>query len=364
MPRPRPPFLQRAVTRHGRVAWYVRRDRGPRLRLRSAYGSPEFEREYQAAIAGTPKPAPRGESAGTVAWLIARYRETTAWRDLSMATRKQRENIFKGVLKTAGHESMALAAADIIAGRDRRAATPYQARHFLDALRGLYRWAHAAGLVRQDPTLGVAPPKTKKGPGFPRWTEDDVAAYERRWPIGTKERVWFDVLCYTGGRRGDAAVIGRQHVRDGVATFRTEKSRGKVTVTIPILPVLARTLAAGPCGDLTFIVGARGKPLTKESFGNAFSEAARAAGIAKSAHGVRKIAAIRAALNGATLAQLNALFGWTGTSMALHYTQEADRIRLAGAAAHMLAPRDQQNDSGTSMPSPRRKVRASERKDQ
>ena len=44
--------------------------------------------------------------------------------------------------------------------------------------------------------------------------------------------------------------FGRQHVRNGVATIKTEKSGETVTVTLPILPVLARTLAAGPCGDL------------------------------------------------------------------------------------------------------------------
>jgi hypothetical protein len=64
---------------------------------------------------------------------------------------------------------------------------------------------------------------------------------ERRWPIGTKERVWLDVLLYTGLRRGDAVIIGRQHVRDGVATLRTEKSQREMIVTLPILPVLQRT---------------------------------------------------------------------------------------------------------------------------
>jgi integrase len=83
------------------------------------------------------------------------------------------------------------------------------------------------------------------------------------WPIGTKGRVWLDVLLYTGLRRGDAVRLGRQHVRDGVATLRTEKSRNTVTVTIPILPVLAATLAAGLCADLAFICGTNGKPLPK-----------------------------------------------------------------------------------------------------
>ena len=39
--------------------------------------------------------------------------------------------------------------------------------------------------------------------------------------------MWLDVLLFTGLRRGDAVILGRQHVRDGVATLRTEKSRGQ-----------------------------------------------------------------------------------------------------------------------------------------
>ena len=129
-------------------------------------------------------------------------------------------------------------------------------------------------------------------------------------------------------------------------------------MTLPILPILQRTLDAGPIGELAFICGKNGKPLTKESFGNAFKEACQAAGLVnRSAHGCRKIAATRAAENGATNAQLNAIFGWSGTAMASLYTQAADRKRLAQEAMNMLA-----NDERTSIPSPNDKVRAPERK--
>jgi len=97
---------------------------------------------------------------------------------------------------------------------------------------------------------------------------------------------------------------------------------------LPILPVLAETLSAGPCGDLSFICGKRGEPLTKESFGNLFKDACRAADVPGSAHGVRKIAATRAANAGATVAQLAAIFGWVGGMMASLYTRSADRRRL------------------------------------
>ena len=359
MPRPRPPHLHREATRHGRLVWYVRRDRGPRIRIRAGYGTPEFDVEYQAAIAATPAPSKQGPSTGSLAWLIARHRETTEWAALSVATRRQRENIFAQVVESAGSQPFAkITTATIMAGRERRAKTPNQARHFLDAMRGLFRWAAKAQMVKSDPTAGVTNPPQRKGDGFIPWTEEHVGAYELRWPIGTRERVWLDVLLYTGLRRGDAVRFGRQHLRDGIGTIRTEKSGFTVEVTLPILPVLAATLAAGPCGDLTFIAGESGRPLTKESFGNLFREACRAAGVPGSAHGVRKIAATRAANAGATVAQLEAIFGWSGGGMASLYTRNADRRRLARQAMHLLDA----NVAATSIPAPDGKVRAAKGK--
>jgi hypothetical protein len=52
-----------------------------------------------------------------------------------------------------------------------------------------------------------------------------------------------------------------------VATLQTKKT--DTTVTLPIRPILADTLAAGPCDDLTYITNKLGRPFTKESFGNA-----------------------------------------------------------------------------------------------
>jgi integrase len=329
----------------------------------AAFGTSEFDAEYQSALAAKPRPAKAGAAIDTLAWLIERYRETTAWGDLSLATRRNRENHFKHVIRTAGHlPYRKIQQAAIIAGRDRRAATPAQARNFLDAMRGLFKWAKAAKHLAVDQTEGVKNPARKKGPGFPVWTEADAEAYDQRWPIGTRERVWRDVLFYTGLRRGDAVSIGRQHVRDGIATLRTEKSQGEMIVWIPILPILQRTLDAGPIGDLAFICGKTGKPFTKESFGNAFKEACVKAGIPnKSAHGCRKIAATRAAENGATVAQLNAIFGWRGTAMASLYTEAAERKRLAREAMSKLAT---QNETTTSIPAPGPAVRGAARKTQ
>jgi len=94
--------------------------------------------------------------------------------------------------------------------------------------------------------------------------------------------------------------------------------------------------------------------LTKESFGNVFKDACRAAGVNKSAHGCRKIAATRAAENGASVAQLNAIFGWKGTAMASLYTESAERKCLAAQA---MAKVQRANKTATISPAPSRMVR-------
>jgi integrase len=309
------------------VAWYVRRGRGPCIRIRGAYGSHEFEEAYLAAVAGAIAPSKRKSAAGTLLWLIERYKESSAWSKLSPATKGQRANTYRRVCKTAGEEPFsAINKKTIIAGRDRRKATPFAANDFLKTMRGLFQWAVASEFLEVDPTNGVKG-FGNKTEGHHTWTEDEVERFEARWPIGTRERLAFAILLYTGLRRGDAAVLGRQHVRDGVITLRTEKTN--TVVVIPILPALAEVIAASKTGTLAFIATQSGVPMTRKGFGNWFKGACRAAGVPGTAHGLRKAGATRAANNGATEAELEAIFGWRGGHMASLYTRAANRARLA-----------------------------------
>jgi hypothetical protein len=219
---------------------------------------------------------------------------------------------------------------------------------FIKALRGLFAWALEAGHVKSNPCDGVKVVAVATD-GFAPWTDDDVAAYRARWPLGTHQRVAFEVLRETGLRRGDAVRVGRAHVRDGVIRLATEKTGERVAIAVS--ETLASAIEAGPVGDLTFIVGAGGKPLVKEAFTNMFRKWALAAKVNKSPHGIRKTAATADALDGWNDAELSAKFGWTGRQMASLYTRSASRERLSlGAAARVKA--------GTKVPHPDPKVRA------
>jgi len=328
MSRPRWPHLLREKSRHGRICWYVRQGHGSRIRLRAHYGTPEFEAEYHAALRGEITSKTKGATAGTLRWLWERYCDSSAWTSLSPATRRQRENIMKHVF--AGAADAPVSAIDrkaILDGRERRQKTPSQANNFLNTMRGLFDWAVEAELVKTNPVEAVKNLKRPKTAGFRVWTEEEIERFEAYWPLGTWERLAFAILLYTGFRRGDAARFGRQHIRDGVITFIAEKTGTKLT--LPVFKPLAEAIAAHKLKGLTFVAQESGEPMTKESFGNWFREACDKADCPGSAHGLRKAAATRAALNGATVAQLKAFFGWTDDAMPSLYTKSADLVKLA-----------------------------------
>jgi integrase len=338
MPRPRPPHLQRGVSRHGKPYWFVQIKRGaPKIRIREEYGTAEFDAAYQAAVNSRPTPK-RDIKAdhGTLEWAWVLYKQSASWQSKSEATRRQRENIMKHVLARAGGESLStIDHMAISEGVDRRAKTPSQAKNFAQTLRQFFRWLKKGGIVTDNPCDGLELPKRPKTGGFKEWSIEEILQYEERWPIGTRGRVMLDVYCYTGLRRGDAAKVGKQHVRNGRISIQTEKT-GQ-WVHIPMLDVLKRTLEAGPTGDLSFNATQSGRPYVKESLGNAFKDACKAAGIMdKSAHGLRKAAATRAADNGATAHELMAIFGWKDIKEAEVYTRAADRKRLAAQAMGKL----------------------------
>jgi integrase len=342
MPKPRLPHLEHYRTRHGKWKWYFRVDKGPRVRLPDDYGSPEFKAAYRAALAGE---APAKTTEGrTLAWLIEEYLASPGWKNTAKETRKQFRYQFERMKKKAGRAYLQdIDTASVARGRDDRSATPSDANKFIKASRKLFQYAVERGAMKADPTAGVKLLKLPNVDGFHTWTEDEVALYEARWPVGSRERLALDIMLYTGLRRSDAVRLGRQHMKAGRVTIRTEKSVNSghpVAVTVTVLPPLMRSIMATKTGALSFLATAKGTPFAKESFGTWFRKACDAAGVPGSCHGLRKIAAIRCAENGATEAEMNAMFGWSDRSReSAVYIRKASREKLGVAASErMISP--------------------------
>lgn len=355
------PYLNRQPGRHGngRVYWYVRVGKGPRIPIPGEYGSDEFLKAYTAAVSGGrgSSPPPSRASRGTLHWLVDHWKRSSDWMATSPATRRQRDNILVHVLEKSGDRAVEdIDAAAVRAGREKRMATPAAANNFLKTMRALFRWAREAQLVEVDPTIEVKFLKVKTK-GFAPWTMQDVDAYRERWPIGTVQRLALEIYINTGFRRSDAAVVGRQHVRDGIIQIRTSKT--DTPVFIPILPALQAAIDAGPVGDLAFLATRYGRPFTKESLGNEFRSWCDEAGISKSAHGIRKLAATVVADAGGSEQELQALFGWTTNAMSGIYTREANRKRQALAASYRLLEELDRNKTPNPLaipPNPTRKI--------
>lgn len=335
MTKTRLPYTLHEKNRHGNFSWYFRRNKASkRIVLRGEYGSDQFMADYAAAVSGAPSDTDVkifSSKKESLLWLVAEWKKSSSWMATRPTTRRQRENILLHILENNG--DLPFAQVDelaILQGRERRAATPSAANNYLKVVRALFGWAKEMRHIASDPTVDVKF-IVNKTDGHEPWNADDVEAYRKRWEIGTRQRLTFEVFYWTGLRRGDACRFGRQHIgRDGVVRLRMEKTEEVVSFELP--GQLVSIIAATPCADLTFISTGIGRPFTKESLGNAFREWCAAAGIKKSAHGIRKLAASEAAQAGASEAELKALFGWQTNNQSLVYTRSARNTGMATSA--------------------------------
>lgn len=324
-----PLHVVREVSRHGKVKYFYRIGKGVRVRLPDDINSREFKEAYKQAVAGYKlTEVPRGipTQPYSLRWLIDRYRESSTWRAFSIATQRQRENIFIEAIKrsnnarytTIDRRSMAMAV-------EARSDTPAQANHFLKAMRGLFSWALQNDYVAIDPTAGVLPLKYKSD-GFAPWTMDDLLQFYDRWPVGTKARLAVELLLHTGLRRSDVVRAGQQHMRGNIFSIKTLKTGSQITVEFP--KALLDVISVTETGPNSFLISESGKPFETASFGNWFRDRCNDAEIKKSAHGLRKLSATLAAEAGAATHELMAQYGWSNVKQAELYTKGADRVRL------------------------------------
>lgn len=333
MPRIKLPYVCRRRTRHGRVVFYYRNG-GRYVRLPDI-SDPGFMDAYEAAKSGeTRRRAPSGHNPGTLGWLIVTYQESQTFARLAESTRAARARILDRIRASAGASKISSVTPEaVIKGRDKRTA-PEAANSFLKTLSALFSWAVEHGHAKRNPVSGVKRIRTGSK-GHHTWTEDEIAAFRAQHPLGTNARTLMEIALGTGLRISDAAVLGRQHVRDGVVTIRTKKTG--VTVSIPLMPELAEALAAVPQGQMLFVQTEAGHAFSIKSAGGWFRAKCDAAGVPGSAHGLRKAAATRLADAGASEHQLMAVLGWKDPKEAAVYTREANRKRLASSAIALIS---------------------------
>jgi integrase len=331
-----PPHVHEYENQHSKTVYYLRRPGYKKVRLRipddALPWSPRFMAIYDAALAEMPAAPTIGASktvAGTVNAAMIGYFQSPAFGvGVAESTKKVRRAILESFRAEHGDKRVAMmhtTALQIITNKKK----PVAQRNFKKAMRGFINYCIGQNLISSNPFADVELEKIKKTGGHHTWTEDEIAQYAARHPTGTKARLALALLLQTGHARADVARMGRQHVKHGKLSMRRKKT--DVAFDIPVLPDLAAELALHPsAGQLAFLVTDYGQPFTAKGFGNKFRDWCNQANLLHcSAHGLRKAAAVRHALNGATAPELMAWFGWKSIGEAQRYIEEANRIKLA-----------------------------------
>jgi integrase len=200
-------------------------------------------------------------------------------------------------------------------------------------LRILIRHAIEKGWLVNDPSLGI---KRPKGGEIRSWTDAELARFEARWPLGTKERLAFSLMLYTGQRRSDAIRMTWADVIGDTISVVQQKTGAKLT--IPLHPDLQAILATTRREHVTILNSALGSPFTVKGFAAWMRDAITGSGLPLDVqpHGLRKAAARRLAEAGCSANEIMSVTGHKSLAEAERYTRDADQLRLATAAVARL----------------------------
>ena len=338
-------YVTEDTDRHGNVRIYFRRN-GRKVRLPGPLGSPDFLAAYKFAASGLTPVCRTNEHVGqvklnSIRMLCIGYYKSAMFKELSSRTQKVRRGILERFCQNQNDGDKPyrkLLPRHLRLRRDAMTDRPEAANSMIKALRQLYKYAMLYD--RHDSNPAAAIEYLAGSPdGFHSWTLAEIAKFEETHSVGTSARLAMALALYTGQRRADIVVFGRQHVSDGWLSFTQHKNRNRkpVRMEIPIIPELQRIIDASTTGDLTFLVTAFNRPFTSNGFGNRFRKWCDEASLKNcSVHGLRKAAAARLAELGCTEQEIMAITGHTTSKEVTRYTRAASQKIRAESALHRM----------------------------
>ncbi|RVT84610.1 integrase [Rhodobacteraceae bacterium CCMM004] len=340
-------YISGDFDRHGNRRVYFRKPGQPKVRIREKYGSAEFYIRYRDLLSGVPEKESAKPGRATkmtpasIRWLCAQYYQSAMFAELNPKTQKTRRAILERFClhKNGGDKPFKLlGAVNIRKRRDEMRETPEAANSMVKVLRQLYRFAVLYEHCDHNPAANVELLRSKSE-GYHSWTLAEIEKYEAAHPVGTTARLALALALYTGQRRSDLVLMGRQHVQDGWLCFTQQKGKDRhpVRLELPIIPALQAILDASPKGDLTFLANANGQPFTNNGFGNRVRKWCDTAGLPHcSIHGLRKAAAARLAELGCTEFEIMAITGHQTSKEVTRYTRSASQKVRAAAALQKI----------------------------
>jgi enterobacteria phage integrase len=346
MPRKLLPNVERNHVK-GHTYLSFRIGKGLRIRLPDDPSSEEFRAAYAAAMAGETavKPTVKKDATGTIGALIASYKASGQFTGLSETSKTGYTSRLESIRVDHGHRAVAGLTKDRIKTfildplMDQKGA----ALDTIKKLRILIKHAIDKGWLKYDPSAGIKRPKGKE---IRAWTDVELAAFERCWPIGTKQRTAYALMLNMGTARIDTHRLTWNQV-DEVASYARHKTG--MPVEMELSDELRKALDAAPRKHLTVINTEYGRPFTVDGF---MRDAIRAAGLPLGCqpHGLRKTLGRLLADAGVSAHDIMAALG--------HKTlAEAERLaRLTVAAAARVQWCCWTNIGRTDLPKPQPSV--------
>lgn len=348
-----PKYVTSFIDAYGKERLRFRRVGYPSHYFQSPLGTEDFRIEYNTCLRGrveaiaapTPTTAP-----GSLNDLLARYFANPLRLGPTITTQTKVRGVLERFRKGRGDRPVALMTfehVDAILATTRikrvidgkRFGGIEAAKKLRKELVRLFAFAELIEMVDRSPMTHVAKIKvspSERSDGFYPWTEEDIATYRARWPLGTTQRLAMELLLWTDQRKVDTIHLGRQHVRGGKFVIRQSKT-GKMLV-IDIAAPLASAIAAMPPSDaLCFILTEYGKPFTAKGFGGWFRTQCDAAGLPQcTAHGLRKATLRRMAELEMSNKSMKSVSGHTRDDEINRYIESANQERLATSAIARL----------------------------
>lgn len=288
---------------------------------------------------------------GSINELAVAYYASSAWQLLRPTTQATYRGEIERFRRDHGDKSfLKIRSVHIRKMLDVKAMQPNAANNRLRVIRILFSFAQEREMRPDNPAREVRKLKVTSD-GYHVWTEPEIAKFESFWRVGSRERLAFDLLLYTGQRSADVRVMTKAQIANAAIDKGGNRRRfisvcqekTKVSLEIPVHSALVKSLAAAKSGELLLLPTAQGRPFSAKGFSNWISAAAKDAGLEGcTAHGLRKSAATRLADAGCSAHQIMAVTGHKTLSEVQRYTRSAEQRVNAGVAMRHLEETDRE----------------------
>jgi enterobacteria phage integrase len=323
-------YVKQYRDRTGKLRYYLRHPKNPSVPLPGPPGSRQFMAAYEAGFVA-PKAKKGKHGDGTIGALVIGFYQSSGFKNLAPSSQQRYRLVLDKFAQKDGHR--------LVRDMPRRVAisiieeigetAPGMANLSASVMRRLFAYAIGKELRKDNPFSGIEPYRLGS---HHTWSEAEIATYRAAWPIGTRERLAFDLLLYTGQRVGDVAAMRRSDLRNGVIHVTTEKTGAELDISLH--PDLLRSIKAFAAQGLTLIGSPHGRPMSAKALSAMVTRAALAAGLSKKCvpHGLRKSAMRRLAEYGSTSKEIASMSGHRSLKEIERYTDAADQAHLARSA--------------------------------